>query len=49
LDWFVVLLVITTVVRGMGAGIICDSALVSPPLRRQIGVVAYAHYLRANL
>ena len=49
MGWFVVLLVVTALVRGMGAGIIYDSALVSPPLRRQIGVLAYAHYLRANL
>jgi hypothetical protein len=49
MDWFVILLVVTAVVRGMGAGIIYDSALVSPPLRRRIGVVAYAQYLRANL
>jgi len=49
MDWFVILLVVTAVVRGMGAGIIYDSALVSPPLRRRIGPVAYAQYLRANL
>lgn len=44
-----VLLATTAVVRGMGAGIIYDAAVVSPPLRNNIGVVAYAHYLRANL
>jgi hypothetical protein len=49
MDWLVVLLATTAVVRGMGAGIIYDAALVSPPLRNRIGVVAYAQYLRANL
>lgn len=49
MDWLVVLLATTAVVRGMGAGIIYDAAVVSPPLRNNIGVVAYAHYLRANL
>ena len=49
MDWFVTLLAVTAMVRGMGAGIIYDSAVVSPPLRKPIGVVAYAHYLRANL
>jgi hypothetical protein len=49
MDWFVVLLVVTVVVRGFGAGIIYDAAVVSPPLRKRIGVVAYAQYLRANL
>lgn len=43
------LLVVNAFVRGMGAGIIYDAALVSAPLRKRIGVVAYAHYLRANL
>lgn len=49
MDWFVVLLAATAIVRGMGAGIIYDSALVSPPIRRRIGITAYADYLRANL
>lgn len=49
MDWFAVLLVVTAVVRGMGAGIIYDSALVSPPLRHRIGATPYVNYLRANL
>ena len=49
MDWFVVLLGVTAFVRGMGAGIIYDAALVSPALRKSIGVVAYAQYVRANL
>lgn len=49
MDGMVVVLAATAVVRGMGAGIIYDSAVVSPPLRQRIGVVPYAHYLRANL
>jgi hypothetical protein len=49
MDWFVTLLAVTAVVRGIGAGIIYDAAVVSPPLRKRIGAVAYAQYLRANL
>ncbi len=46
---FEVLLVATVVVRGMGAGIIYDSAVVSPRVRHAVGLPAYAGYLRANL
>lgn len=46
---FEVLLVATVVVRGMGAGIIYDSAVVSPQVRHRVGLPAYADYLRANL
>jgi hypothetical protein len=46
---FEVLLVATVVVRGMGAGIIYDSAVVSPRVRHGVGLPAYADYLRANL
>lgn len=46
---FEVLLVATAVVRGMGAGIIYDSAVVSPRVRHRVGLPAYADYLRANL
>jgi hypothetical protein len=49
MNWFECLLVATAVVRRLGAGIIYDAAVVSPPLRKRIGVVAYAQYLRANL
>lgn len=48
MDWFLALLAITVVVRGLGAGIIYDVALVSLPVRRQIGVIQYARYVRAN-
>ena len=48
MDWFLVLLAFTVAVRGMGAGIIYDVALVSLPVRRQIGTVRYAEYARAN-
>lgn len=46
---FEILLVATVVVRGMGAGIIYDSAVVSPRVRHHVGLPAYANYLRANL
>jgi hypothetical protein len=46
---FEILLVATAVVRGMGAGIIYDSAVVSPRVRHRVGLPAYADYLRANL
>lgn len=41
------LLAVTIAVRGMGAGIIYDVALVSLPLRNRIGIVPYAKYARA--
>jgi hypothetical protein len=46
---FEVLLVSTVIVRGMGAGMIYDSAVVSPRVRHRVGLPAYAGYLRANL
>ncbi|MFE9328877.1 hypothetical protein ACIHDR_48880 [Nocardia sp. NPDC052278] len=49
MSWFEVLAVATAVVRGMGAGIIYDSAVVSPRVRHRVGLPAYADYLRANL
>ncbi len=48
MDWFLALLAITVIVRGLGAGIIYDVALVSLPMRRQIGVIQYSRYIRAN-
>lgn len=48
MDWFLVLLAFTVAVRGMGAGIIYDVALVSLPVRRRIGAIRYAEYARAN-
>lgn len=47
MDWFLALLAFTTVVRGMGAGIIHDVAVVSLPLRHDIGAIRYARYARA--
>src|SRR5437588_10341515 len=46
---FQILLAATAVVRGFGAGLIYDSAVVSPPVRHRVGLPAYADYLRANL
>ncbi len=48
MDCFLVLLALTTAVRGLGAGIIYDVALVSLPVRRQIGAIPYTGYARAN-
>jgi hypothetical protein len=47
MDWFSILLAITVMVRGLGAGMIYDVALVSLPVRRQIGAIPYAKYVRA--
>jgi hypothetical protein len=46
MDWFLTLLASTVFVRGMGAGIIYDVALVSLSIRNDIGTVAYARYAR---
>jgi hypothetical protein len=48
MTWFLILLVVTAAIRGLGAGIIWDVAFVSLPLRKKIGAVAYARYARAN-
>ena len=48
MDLFVILLAVATAVRGFGAGIIYDVARISLPLRKQIGVIPYAQYARAN-
>lgn len=47
MNWFLVLMVITVIVRGMGAGIIYDVAVLGLDTRKEIGVVAYARYARA--
>lgn len=47
MDWFLLLLAVTTIVRGMGAGMIYDVALVSLPVRKQIGAIPYARFARA--
>jgi len=47
MDWFAVLLAITIAIRGLGAGLIYDVALVSLPVRRRIGATAYARFARA--
>jgi len=47
MDWFLILLAVTTAVRGLGAGIIYDVALVSLPVRRRIGAIPYVKFARA--
>jgi hypothetical protein len=47
-DWFLALLALTTIVRGLGAGMIWDVALVGLPARRRIGAIPYATFARAN-
>jgi hypothetical protein len=47
MDWFLALLAFTTIVRGVGAGIIYDVAVVSLSVRHDIGAVPYARYARA--
>jgi hypothetical protein len=44
MDWFSILLAVTTVVRGFGAGLIYDVAMVGLPVRRKIGAILYAEY-----
>jgi hypothetical protein len=47
MDWFLALLALATLVRGIGAGIIYDVAVVSLSVRHDIGAVPYARYARA--
>jgi hypothetical protein len=47
MDWFLALLAFTTIVRGVGAGIIYDVAVVSLSVRHDIGAVPCARYARA--
>ena len=44
MEWFSILLAVTTAVRGFGAGLIYDMALVSLPVRRQIGAIPFTKY-----
>lgn len=44
MDLFLILLAVTTIIRGFGAGLIFDVALISLPARRQIGAVAFTKY-----
>ena len=48
MDWFPALLALTAIVRGLGAGMIWDVALVGLPARRRIGAITYATFARAN-
>lgn len=47
MSWFKILFVTTVVVRGVGAGIIFDVAIIGLDTRREIGVVPYARFARA--
>jgi len=47
MDSFTILLAATTAVRGLGAGLIYDVALVSLPVRRKIGAIPYTQYALA--
>jgi len=48
MNWFSITLAITTLIRGFGAGLIYDVAIVSLPVRRRIGVIPYVRYAIAN-
>ncbi|MGZ7095992.1 MAG: hypothetical protein ACXVHU_05920 [Methanobacterium sp.] len=48
MDWFIILLAATVVIRGLGAGMIYDVALVSLPVRNQIGAIPYSKYVQAT-
>jgi hypothetical protein len=47
LDWFLIILAITTLLRGLGAGIISGIILITLPVRKRIGLVPYAGFTRA--
>jgi len=47
-DVFLLTLVTTTVLRGLGAGIITGVELITLPARRRIGLVRYAQFARAH-
>jgi hypothetical protein len=44
MDWFLLTLAVTTAVRGFGAGLIWDVALISLPTRRHLGPIPYRNY-----
>ncbi|MBK9007274.1 MAG: hypothetical protein IPM31_09815 [Anaerolineae bacterium] len=48
MDWFLITLSFTTLVRGFGAGLIYDVAMISLPVRRQIGAIPYTKFAVAN-
>jgi hypothetical protein len=48
MDWFIATLAVTAAVRGFGAGLIYDVALISLPVRWQIGAIPYTKFAVAN-
>ncbi len=47
MDWFKALLIVTAIVRGMGAGMIYDVAIVGLDTRNDIGIIPYARFARS--
>lgn len=47
IDWFLLLLATITVLRGLGAGIIFGVLLITLPVRKRVGVIPYAQFIRA--
>jgi hypothetical protein len=48
MDTISLILIITTFIYGLGAGVSFDVALVKLPTRHRIGVTAYANFARGN-
>ncbi len=47
MNWFLIVLTITVALRGFGAGLIYDVAIISLPVRSAIGAVPYVTYVRS--
>jgi peptidoglycan/LPS O-acetylase OafA/YrhL len=48
MNWFLGLLIITTILRGVGAGIITGVGIITLPVRESLGEVAFAVFMRAH-
>ncbi|MEO6302052.1 MAG: hypothetical protein ABIP51_02655 [Bacteroidia bacterium] len=48
MSWFVIVLIITVILRGMGAGIITGVTLITLPARRRLGILQFANFMRVH-
>jgi hypothetical protein len=45
-SWFVILLILTTILRGIGAGIIFGVGILVYPLRNKVGITEYLKFIK---
>ena len=48
MSWFLILLIITTILRGIGAGIITGVGLITFPVRKRLGILPFTNFMRTH-